>query len=134
MYLFFSLVSLIFSSKILVHTKNHFFNLFFFFFRDYIVSGSQDGILAIWSISDDSGECIVQKQLFGRIEVVIGKKHALKKYDQFALNTSCFWGSSGSNITPVVQFHEIFVTKILNKLIFLLSLKQKISWNCTSLK
>ena len=22
----------------------------------------------------------------------IGKKHALKKYDQFALNTSCFWG------------------------------------------
>ena len=22
----------------------------------------------------------------------IGKEHALKKYDQFALNTSCFWG------------------------------------------
>ena len=22
----------------------------------------------------------------------IGKKHALNKYDQFALNTSCFWG------------------------------------------
>ena len=22
----------------------------------------------------------------------IGKKHALKKYVQFALNTSCFWG------------------------------------------
>ena len=22
----------------------------------------------------------------------IGKKHALKKYDRFALNTSCFWG------------------------------------------
>ena len=42
----------------------------------------------------------------------IGKKHALKKYDKFALNTSCFWGSTGSNITPVVQFHEIFVTKI----------------------
>ena len=34
-----------------------------------------------------------------------GKKHALKKYDQFALNTSCFWGSCRSNITPVVQFH-----------------------------
>ena len=27
----------------------------------------------------------------------IGKKHALKKYDQFTLNTSCFWGSTGSN-------------------------------------
>ena len=50
----------------------------------------------------------------------IGKKHALKKYDQFALNTSCFWGSTGSNIAPVVQFHEIFVIKIMNKL-----LKQK---------
>ena len=33
----------------------------------------------------------------------IGKKHALKKYDQFThLNTSCFWGSTGSNITPVM--------------------------------
>ena len=41
----------------------------------------------------------------------IGKKHALKMYDQFALNTSCFWGS----ITPVVQFHEIFAsTTIIN--------------------
>ena len=29
--------------------------------------------------------------------VDIGKKHALKKYDQFALNTGCFWGSTGSN-------------------------------------
>ena len=28
-----------------------------------------------------------------------GKKHALKKYDQFALNTSCIWGSAGSNIS-----------------------------------
>ena len=24
----------------------------------------------------------------------IGKKHALKKYDQFGRNTSCFWGST----------------------------------------
>ena len=39
----------------------------------------------------------------------IGKKHALKKYAQFALNTSCFWESTGSTITPVVQFHGIFV-------------------------
>ena len=42
---------------------------------------------------------------------------ALKKYDQFVPNTSCFWGSTGSNSTPaVVQFHEFFVTKIMNKL------------------
>ena len=41
----------------------------------------------------------------------IGKKRALKKYDWFALNTSIFWKSTRSNITPAVeQFHEIFVT------------------------
>ena len=42
--------------------------------------------------------------------------HHVKK---IALNTSCFWGiSTGSNIFPVAQFHEIFVTKIMNKLIY----------------
>ena len=41
----------------------------------------------------------------------IGKKHALEIYDQFTLNTSCFWEISGSNITPIVQFHGIFVSK-----------------------
>ena len=33
---------------------------------------------------------------------LVGKKHALKKYDKFALNTSCFWESTRSNITPFV--------------------------------
>ena len=28
------------------------------------------------------------------ISDVIGKKYAFKKYDQFTLNTSCFWGST----------------------------------------
>ena len=28
-------------------------------------------------------------------QMAIGKKHALKKHDHFALNTSCFWGSTG---------------------------------------
>ena len=28
----------------------------------------------------------------------LGKKHASKKYDQFALNTRCFWESTGSKI------------------------------------
>ena len=55
-----------------------------------------------------------------------GKKHALKIYDQFALNTSCFWRSAGSNIILDVQFHEIFVTKIMNKL-FIIILASKIS-------
>ena len=60
--------------------------------------------------------------------IPLGKKYALKKYDQFALNTSCFWGSTGSNFALVVQFHEIFLTKIDNNEeinLLLLLLKQK---------
>jgi hypothetical protein len=34
--------------------------------------------------------------------ISIGKKHALIKYEQFTLNTSCFGGES---ITQVGQFH-----------------------------
>ena len=41
----------------------------------------------------------------------VSKKHALKKYDQFALNTSCFLGKYWIKYTSVVQFHEIYVTK-----------------------
>ena len=70
-----------------------------------------------------------QKEIL--VDDLIGKKHAFKKYDQFALNTSCFCGSTGSNITSVVQFHEIFVTKIMNKLIYIV--EAKISRNCTTL-
>ena len=62
-------------------------------------------------------EVAAQKQKYETkvktLKETIGKNHALKRYYQFAaLNTSCFWGSTGSNITPVGQFHEIFVTKI----------------------
>ena len=42
---------------------------------------------------------------------IIGKKHALKKYYQFALNTICFWGSTGSNITEVCAISRIFCYK-----------------------
>ena len=38
----------------------------------------------------------------------IGKKNALKKYDQFALNTSCFWRRTGSNITPAQWFYLLY--------------------------
>ena len=31
-----------------------------------------------------------KEDIYGAIEDTIGKKHALKKYDQFVLNTSCF--------------------------------------------
>ena len=49
------------------------------------------------------------KQLKGATN--IGKKHALKKYDQFALNTSCFRGSTGSNITPSCAISPNFCYK-----------------------
>ena len=56
---------------------------FLSFHRDYVVSGSQDGILCIWSVNGDNGEnsenceCLCQKQLFGRIEVVKTKDDLL---------------------------------------------------------
>lgn len=60
---------------ILEDNKNsHVYN-FNYHFRDYIVSGSQDGILAVWSLDD--GELLCQKQLFGRIEVVKAKNDIL---------------------------------------------------------
>ena len=45
-----------------------------------------------------TGEIISMQQVLE--EHNIGKKHALKKYDQFTLNTSSFWGSNESNIAP----------------------------------
>ena len=36
--------------------------------------------------------------------ITIGKKHALKKYDQFALNTSCFWENVGSSCAILRNF------------------------------
>ena len=33
----------------------------------------------------------------------LGKKHALKRCDQFAINTSCFWGSTIYQILPPAQ-------------------------------
>ena len=61
---------------------------------------------------------VVDVCVLNRDRIALGKKHALKKYDQFNLNTSCFLGSTESNITPVMQFHEIFVTKIMDELIY----------------
>ena len=51
------------------------------------------------------------------LEPPIGKKCALKKYDQFTLNTSCFWGSTRSNITLSCAISRNFCYKNMNKLI-----------------
>ena len=40
---------------------------------------------------------------------ILGKKHALKTYDQFILNASCFWGSIESNISPQLTMASIIV-------------------------
>ena len=75
---------------------------------------------AIWGpslLTVDSMEASSFAQTSNESDVcrdLIGKKHALKRYDRFAPNTSCFCGSTGS----VVQFHEIFVTKVMNKLFY----------------
>ena len=41
----------------------------------------------------------------------LGKKYALKRYDQFALNTSCFYGSTSQilQLHPNIKFNEFFV-------------------------
>ena len=51
--------------------------------------------------------CAWMEHLLGFQSYAVGKKHALKKYDRFALNTSCFWGI-------IMPFHEFFVTKVIN--------------------
>ena len=38
------------------------------------------------------------------IQIPIGKKHALKKYDQFALNTSCFLGATLPQLNNFTKF------------------------------
>ena len=40
---------------------------------------------------------------------ILGKKHALKTYDQFILNANCFWGSIESNISPQFTMASIIV-------------------------
>ena len=62
--------------------------------------------------------CSDKESFILEAERIGNKKHALIKYDQFSLNTSCFWGSTRSNITPVVQFHENFASTKNNKSIY----------------
>ena len=50
---------------------------------------------------------IPSAKLLNLLKEAIGKNHALKRYDQFALNTSCFWGNTivlplGAAILPLV--------------------------------
>ena len=40
------------------------------------------------------------------IEALIGKKHAFKIYDQFALNTSCFCTYGPSLISSIFRFQK----------------------------
>ena len=40
-----------------------------------------------------------------------GKKHALKKYDQFALNTSCFWGRPDQIIPKLCDLMKFLLQK-----------------------
>ena len=54
------------------------------------------GVMAKWTVDkltvkeiEETTEALIKK--YGQAYDSIGKKHALKKCDQFALNTSCFW-------------------------------------------
>ena len=56
---------------------------------------------AFQKLHDDVERCM-KRAIEVEENIPIGKRHALEKYDQFALNASCFWGSTGSNITLVL--------------------------------
>ena len=72
-----------------------------------VISNTQDDIL--FGIKSWLNDLIrILKIIFRTIQMTIyltpllvtaplGKKHAYKKYDKFALNASCFWGNTGSN-------------------------------------
>ena len=77
--------------------------------RSYMETKGWDVFRVLPPEQDSSSEAINQKCLAWTVRILkviayvlsfcIGKKHALKKYDQFALNTSC--------ICVISLFHEI---------------------------
>ena len=68
----------------------------------YFASCGHDKTARLWTT--DQSHCL--RIFVGHVSDVdcIGKKHALKIHDQFTLNTSCFGGISGSNITLLCNF------------------------------
>ena len=54
------------------------------------------------------GTNTMKRHLITEHNLIIGKKHPLKNYDQFTLHASCFFGGID---TLVVQFHEKFYFK-----------------------
>ena len=71
--------------------------------------------LAMTSVPNrHKGYCFIE---YGTSQAATGKKHALKKYDQFALNTSCFLGICANS--------RNFWFKKVKKIILLLLLKRK---------
>ena len=59
--------------------------------------------------------------LFVEMAELIGKikKHAFKKYEQFAAKIlACFWGSSTrSNLNLIMKFDEIFLSEVNDDLL-----------------
>ena len=86
------------------------YNNLSYLFRNGANPGFHEGIADILSLAVGTASYYQRLGLLDE-DVDIGKKHALKKYDLFALNTSCFCGSTESNFTAVMHFHEIFLTK-----------------------
>ena len=70
-------------------------------------------------INENSLQLFNAAKAFERKFIGNKKKHAFKKYDQFALKTSCFWGSTTSNINPCrCAISQKFCTKIMNKFVY----------------
>ena len=72
------------------------YNNLSYLFRDGANPGFHEGIADILSLAVGTASYYQRLGLLDE-DVDIGKEHTLKRYDRFALNTSCFWGT-----TPVV--------------------------------
>ena len=59
------------------------------------VNAASAGTLTFMVGAPSAEEFEQAKDILQHMGKAIGKKHALKRYIQFALNTSCFWGSTG---------------------------------------
>ena len=53
----------------------------------------------------------IKTEISPGLQKQLGKKHALKKYDQFALNTSCFWGKYWIKYYPSCAISRNFCYK-----------------------
>ena len=94
----------------ITHYFFNYFILYFFFQLDYFSAFSIVVYSLLAFFLRILGSWRSSKGIkWSNFAAILGKKHALKTYDQFILNASCFWGSIESNISPQLTMASIIV-------------------------